>query len=227
MKKRDLSERFWEKVDIRGEDECWEWQAHRDRKGYGKFQIDNSHVAHRVAWELENGQIPDGLFVCHVCDNPACCNPSHLFIGTNDDNMKDMKAKERSNRGTQRFNSKLTPIDVIGARSLYQRGAMSTQDIAEHLGVCEHTARSAIFGKSWSWLMPETICDSIVPRGEWGGPSRKGSLNGRNILDEHKVKAIREKINCGMRQCAIAAEYGVSPTTIGAIATGQNWGWLQ
>lgn len=217
MRKRDLAERFWEKVDICSEDDCWEWQAHRDRKGYGKFQMNNSWPAHRVAWLLQFGEIPDGMCVCHACDNPACVNPAHLFLGTNDDNIKDAVAKERTNRGTSRFNSKLTPIAVIGARSLYQRGVMSTNDLALHLGVSKHTMHSAIFGKSWAWLMPETIVASS---------GNNGSHNGRALLNEDNVLTIRQLLKSGTKQYEIAAKYGVCESTVGAIATGQTWGWL-
>jgi len=93
--KRPLEERFWEKVDVRGPDECWPWTRKHNPKGYGQFRKDKMVQAHRMAWELTNGPIPDGLDVLHTCDNPPCCNPHHLFLGTNDDNMRDMNSKGR------------------------------------------------------------------------------------------------------------------------------------
>lgn len=90
-----VEERFWSKVDIRGEDECWPWLASVGASGYGKFGVEGrSARAHRVAYELVKGPLGD-LFACHRCDIPACCNPKHLFAGTHLENMRDMSIKKR------------------------------------------------------------------------------------------------------------------------------------
>lgn len=93
---RTLEERFWEKVDKTGD--CWEWTGFKNRQGYGQFQVStkNGQPAHRVSFELANGKIPDGMHVCHKCDNPPCVRPDHLFLGTPSDNMKDMVKKGRN-----------------------------------------------------------------------------------------------------------------------------------
>lgn len=92
-----LVERFWAKVDQSGGAEaCWPWMGGRHKFGYGNVEHDVR--AHRLAWELANGPIPAGLHVLHRCDNPPCCNARHLFIGTDADNVADMRAKGRQGR---------------------------------------------------------------------------------------------------------------------------------
>jgi hypothetical protein len=97
---RTAPDRFWAKVDKRGPDECWEWQAALTRGGYGTFVVTKSPKrmarAHRFAWELTHGEEPKGLHVCHQCDNPLCVNPAHLWLGTNQDNMRDCADKGRA-----------------------------------------------------------------------------------------------------------------------------------
>ncbi len=95
-----IEERFLSKFDVDAESGCWVWNAATDRKGYGRLKRGRHHVfAHRYAWEYAYGSIPDGLFVCHHCDNPPCVNVAHLFLGTNADNVLDMKRKGRVQSG--------------------------------------------------------------------------------------------------------------------------------
>lgn len=93
---------FWSRVDNTGE--CWLWTGSQ-RDGYGRLLFQGRFkLAHRVAWELTNGPIPDGLYVCHTCDNPPCVRPAHLFVGSQQDNLNDMVAKGRSRRQTHCHN---------------------------------------------------------------------------------------------------------------------------
>lgn len=94
---RPVEDRFWEKVDRLGDNECWLWTAGDDGKGYGQLRVDGQALkAHRISYELHYGPIPDGFEVCHDCDNPSCVNPAHLQIGTHKENMHDSISKGRA-----------------------------------------------------------------------------------------------------------------------------------
>lgn len=149
-------DRFWSKVKVGPENECWPWQASVSRKGYGKFGRGGKGAgwveAHRISYELTNGEIPDGMHVCHRCDNRLCVNPNHLFLGTPADNIADKVAKGR------------------------------------------HRWRT-----------------------------HPGEKNGRAVLSEGQIAAIRSRYVAGSTRAALAAEYGVSWTHIQRIVSGQAW----
>lgn len=139
-----LEERFWSKVDCRDDTQCWPWKAGVRRKdeGYGAFWLNRRHQpASRVAWILTHGEIAAGLVVCHRCDNPCCCNPAHLFIGTPQDNDADRVAKGRQCRGSQQRYSVLNEDLVIKLRALAAEIGVSAA--AKELGINRATAQDA------------------------------------------------------------------------------------
>lgn len=153
--------RFWEKVDRRGPDECWEWTAARSRAGYGKACLPRGELmgrqrnigAHRRAWELTYGHIPDDLCVLHKCDNRACCNPGHLFLGTQLENIEDMRLKGRARTGNTRpgeesHHHKATDEIAREVRRLWS--IRPTQaELAKRFGVSQGTISNIVRGKHW------------------------------------------------------------------------------
>jgi hypothetical protein len=96
---------FWGRVNIKSQDECWNWTGGLDGNGYGRLDFKGKRYgSHRLSYILSIGDIPGGMFVCHKCDNPLCCNPSHLFIGTLQDNNADRVKKGRSATGNRNGN---------------------------------------------------------------------------------------------------------------------------
>jgi len=91
-----LAVRFWAKVSVKGDNECWEWMAGKDKDGYGRFRYGRQKArSNKVAWIIANGPIPEGLWVLHHCDNPSCVNPKHLYLGTNKENCRDRAERGR------------------------------------------------------------------------------------------------------------------------------------
>jgi len=151
--RRSLGERFWEKVS-KG-DGCWIWTGCLAKKGYGKIFLGGTNgpvaLAHRVAWTLENGPIPSGMFVCHRCDNPPCVRPDHLFLGDCMANLSDMRAKGRGSRGITHGNHVLSPQQVLVIRERLSSGH-AHHVIALEFGVARSTISQIANRSTWAWL---------------------------------------------------------------------------
>lgn len=152
---RPLADRFWEKVDVRGPDECWPWTAGKYKSGYGsigKGGRGSNTYAHIVAYELQYGPVPEGLDVLHSCDNPPCCNGRHLRAGTHAENMQDKEVKGRGGHaiGERQGSAKLTETTVRQVRCLYATGRFSYETLAKAFKVSHTTIRHAVIGKKWS-----------------------------------------------------------------------------
>jgi hypothetical protein len=147
-----------------GESACWIWTALTNEDGYGRFWSKGSHVyAHRFAWQLVNGEIPAGMKVLHSCDNPPCCNPAHLSLGTQLENIQDMLSKGRGGRlqGEQKENAKLTDDLVVSLRNIFDDGIILASyrnkqaaiiDLAKVLEVAPETIRGAIDRRKWKHI---------------------------------------------------------------------------
>lgn len=150
---------FMARVDIRGRDECWNWKSHINSRGYGSFFFDGTmESVHRISWEVHNGPIPPGkgtlgTCVCHKCDNPICCNPNHLFLGSQADNVADRDKKGRNVvpdiKGEQSANAKLTDAQILEIRSL--RG-ISQRKIATIYGVSQSLISDIVNRKRWKHI---------------------------------------------------------------------------
>jgi hypothetical protein len=182
-----VEDRFWAKVNKQtghfwNGTECWDWTAKRNKQGYGQFYLSNPErtlLAHRLAYELQCGPIPDGLDVCHHRDRPACIRGEHLFPGTNKENMEDCVAKGRIARGEHHSSrlhpervvrgdahpwrkhpeliprgernpaSKLTADIVRDVRTRYATGGISAQRLADEYGVTKQSMLAIIRRRTW------------------------------------------------------------------------------
>lgn len=132
---------FWNKVDKTSS--CWLWVRGKDKDGYGRFR--NDLKSHRVSYTLANGD-PGSLSVLHSCDNPACVNPEHLFLGTQQDNMLDKKTKGRHRPGEQHPNAKLIQKDVVDIL----HSELSGRELARKYNVSEATISYIKSRKRWN-----------------------------------------------------------------------------
>lgn len=157
-KKMTVAERFASKL-TPAANGCIEYTGQRDRKGYGRFWDGAEKVlAHRHAWLTARKPIPDGLFVCHKCDNPPCCNPNHLFLGTNLVNVRDAVEKGRPRgaqisprRGEANNRAKLTEAQVIEIRRRLREPRYHgyLADLASDFGVTRNAVASIRDGATW------------------------------------------------------------------------------
>lgn len=141
---------FWAKVLVTTPDECWLWPRAKSPKGYGATHYKHElWRTHRLAYYLTYG-----MHVCHTCDNPPCCNPKHLFLGTNADNTADKVTKGRTSRvnGTANGANKLTEEQVKNIRIEYVPGLVGHKRLAKKYGVSQTTIKDILTRKIWKWL---------------------------------------------------------------------------
>jgi hypothetical protein len=192
--------RFWRQVEMLEELSCWNWKGAIFQNGYAQFSHNGKTVkASRFVYAAVRGTIPDGMFVCHSCDNKKCVNPAHLFLGTAKDNVHDMMQKKRDRcvSGSEHY-TKTRPWLVQRGDNHYTR---RRPDLVMR-------------GDTHPWhKRPELI--------------RYGEDNGFSKLTSEQVIAIRQRLLLKESQDKIAKDFGVSQTCISGIATGRHWKHVQ
>lgn len=146
--------RFWEYVNKKAKDECWEWTGTKDAYGYGVYSINHVlYKAHRVSYYFENGYVDKNLKCCHKCDNPSCVNPHHLWLGTQRENVLDRHKKGRTVTGhlygEDNPRAKLKKEDVLWIRENYNPKTWSTVKLAKRYNVCRTKISQILKRESW------------------------------------------------------------------------------
>ncbi|KKM71988.1 hypothetical protein LCGC14_1424930 [marine sediment metagenome] len=147
--------KFWSLVDIAGPKDCWEWQSTRWAFGYGYYftGVGRPERAHVIAYCLHHGLEPEdlnGLLTCHSCDNPPCCNPAHLWLGTRADNNRDCREKDRQNCG--RNGRKRSEQDIKEIRELFTGGIYSAMELSGLYGTSISNLYSIVRWETWKML---------------------------------------------------------------------------
>jgi hypothetical protein len=201
---RDLIERrFWPKV-VKS-DQCWLWTAAKNEQGYGLLCLSgHMYKAHRLAYYLERGPFPDSLFVCHHCDTPACVKPSHLFLGTQKDNLGDAKRKGRTASGdrsvARRYPEKLQRGDDHWSHRIPERKATGDRHRSQTHPESIRRGEDHFFHKH-----PERVI--------------RGERHANAKLTDAQREEVRQRYNAGGVSCkSLAGEYGVSPSLIHIVA---------
>lgn len=211
-----LEERFWQTVEKGSA--CWEWRGKRFPNGYGSFFATLSGkrrylLAHREAWRFSFGSIPDGQLVLHRCDNPPCCNPEHLFLGTTQDNVNDKvrKGRARGAVGMASGNAVLTDDIVREMRRVHREEGIGKRKLAARHGVSESTAHAILRNKTWLHILGRD--DQSVAMGL-----------GTTIMTDHEVLEMRRLYKeSKVSQARLAEKFGVSKTTVSFIVRGMSW----
>lgn len=147
----NVQRRFWKHVEK--SENCWVWKGWKHRDRYGLVRINKRmYMAHRIAYQMSVGPIPEGMLVCHRCDNPPCVRPDHLFLGTDYDNQQDAIRKGRIRnyaRGERQWRAKLTQSQVDKIRAKYIPRKYSTHKLAIEYGVNQQTIWAIIANRTW------------------------------------------------------------------------------
>lgn len=211
MVPKKLVDRFNSKWKLDAVTGCWQWTASAAGRGvsYGQIKLPGERrqiYAHRLAYLIHKGDVPEGMSVCHTCDNRLCVNPEHLFLGTTKDNQQDMKSKGRSLFGEKNGKAKLTEELAREVIRLLRTG-LPQIEIAERVGIGQMQVSRINTGERWGHLN--------------SGPIRKA--NARKRLSVREIKQVRAMLNSGVSCVQVAKHFGCTPITIGRIKNGKRW----
>lgn len=229
--------RFHELVEARSPDECWPWKASTFSGGYGQWKRGRRTLkSHRVAYFLHYHEDPGDQVVCHTCDNPVCCNPRHLFLGTIGDNVRDCAAKGRLpkffgddhwthrkpelvRRGETHEWAKLTAAEVVSIRAAYLAGGVTHRELAERYSVNREAISNAIRGDNWAHLPIDRAATVAA-----------GRLSRRATQRLHKAKLTIDQVRVIRRTPAgrgvakrYAEQFGVTVEAVYAVLRGDTW----
>lgn len=228
IKQSDIS-KFWSRIDVKAETECWTWMCGKSRLGYGKMSIGKKCIrAHRFALVVSGVEIPENMCACHSCDNPSCCNPKHLWVGSQSDNQKDRAAKGRSSRG-ERNPSKTHPELFCGENN---HASMLTDEIVSELrknppiglnmsteslkySISPEAFRSAIVGDTWKHV-PAMSPDKLHAFLNANPPIRVR-------ITRQTADLVKEQLRLGLGVKEVSAKMGIHQRTVRRILSGQCW----
>jgi len=204
--------KFWSRIII-PEDltNCWIYSGTETNSGHGMFWAGKNILAHRFSWEFYNGEIPKGKLVLHDCDIPNCINPSHLYLGTHQDNMDDMVNRDRSCYGSLSGKSILTENIVIDMITrIYNDEFKDVNHIAEIFNISPENIRDILNGRTWNHI----LVNLVVPLTEIKNKVIGNQRSGPSTLTPSNIEHIRELISNGVPVLEIANMFDVSKVTI-------------
>lgn len=217
QEREKLEQRLWIKVEKSPDSHCWLWTGGKQKDGYGVIKVGGKALrVHRVVYEIYFGEIPDNQSIRHRCDRPSCCNPKHLKLGDNQENVTDRVLRDRSAKGSMSGLSKLTELGVEKIIRELQQGAT-----VANLAVQHEVSRQAIYdisrGKNWAHILPD-INRPIKAR-----CAKSPKVKAKAKLSVEQVREIRDRHNRGGRQVDLAREFKLSPSTLSDLINMRTW----
>lgn len=222
-------DRFLDKIEIDPETECWNWTGGVHRTGYGMMWLKGKYVKpHRFGYIIgHQTNIHDLYIVCHKCDNRRCCNPSHLFLGSHNDNNQDMmnKGRHRSLKGEDHKGSLLTDVDVRQILIDTYNGIYSNVfEIAEKYNVSHHTIHAVLDGKRWTHITSELSVPLLEIKNKVAGASKSGRTHAISpFSDLDIIRSIKQRLLNGESTYALAEEFNVNVGTMYNIKKGKTY----